>query len=81
MQTEIDENIVAGYFGLLNNLSDSNKKALIERLVESLPEKSDLSRSRFEASFGAFESELSADQMIEDIRDSRKFTRETESFE
>lgn len=77
---ELNKNIVDGYLGLLENLSPSNKLDLISKLTSSI--KSDLKRkkSSFREAYGAFESSESAEEIIEDIRNSRNFNRQIESF-
>ena len=76
----INTTIIEGYLGLLNNLSPDNKLDLISRLSASV--KSDLSdkKSSFRKAFGAFESDKSAEEIIEEIRNSRTFTRQIEEF-
>jgi hypothetical protein len=78
--TETNTTIIDGYVGLLENLSPDNKLDLISKLTESV--KTDLGnrKSTFKKSFGAFESEKTAEEIIEEIRDSRLFTREIEPF-
>ncbi|MEO8852509.1 MAG: hypothetical protein ABI359_01940 [Ginsengibacter sp.] len=77
---EINTTIVEGYVGLLDNLTPTNKLDLISKLTESV--KSDLShkKSLFKKAFGAFDSKKSAEEIIEEIRNSRVFTRQIESF-
>ena len=77
---EINNTIVDGYIGLLDNLSPSDKLDLISNLTVSV--KTDLSnkKSLFKKSFGAFESKKSAEEIIDEIRASRLSTRQTESF-
>lgn len=77
---EINTIIVDGYVGLLDNLSTNNKLDLISKLTDSV--RSDLieKKSSFKKSFGAFESKKSAEEIIEEIRDSRVSTRQIESF-
>ena len=77
---EINTIIVDGYVGLLDYLSTNNKLDLISKLTDSV--KSDLieKKSSFKKSFGAFESKKSAEEIIEEIRDSRVSTRQIESF-
>lgn len=72
--------IIEGYFRLLGNLSPSNKLDLISKLTDSI--KSDLTdkKSSFKKSFGAFESDKDADQIINEIRNSRTFTRQIEDI-
>jgi len=77
---EINSTIVEGYVGLLDNLSTNNKLDLISKLTASV--KTDLSnkKSSFKKAFGAFDSEKSAEKIIEEIRNSRVSTRQIESF-
>ena len=77
---EFNTKIVEGYFGLLDNLSPSNKLDLIAKLTASV--KSDLKpkKSSFKKAFGAFESSKSAEEITEEIRESRVFNRQIESF-
>lgn len=77
---EINNTIVDGYIRLLDNLSPTNKLDLISRLTASV--KIDLTdkKSSFKKAFGAFDSKQSAEDIIEEIRNSRVFTREIESF-
>jgi hypothetical protein len=78
--TEINTTIVDGYVGLLDNLSTNNKLDLISKLTASV--KTDLTnkKSSFKKSFGAFDSKKSAEEIIEEIRNSRVSTRQIESF-
>lgn len=78
--TETDTTIIDGYVGLLENLSTDNKLDLISKLTASV--KTDLGnkKSSFKKSFGTFESEITAEEIIEEIRNSRLFTREIEPF-
>ena len=78
--TENNTTIINGYIGLLENLSPDNKLDLISKLSASV--KTDLGDkvSTFKKSFGAFESEKTAEEIIEEIRNSRLFTRENEQF-
>jgi hypothetical protein len=77
---EINTTIVDGYVGLLDNLSTSNKLDLISKLTDSV--KTDLTnkKSSFKKAFGAFDSKKSAEEIIEEIRNSRVSTRQIESF-
>ncbi len=78
--SKINTTIIDGYIGLLNNLSPSNKLELISKLTNSV--KTDLlnKKSSFKKSFGAFESSKSADEIIEEIRNSRVSNRQIETF-
>ena len=77
---ENNTTIVDGYAGLLDNLSPGDKLDLISKLTKSV--KTDLANktSSFKKAFGAFESKKSAEEIIDDIRNSRAFNRKIESF-
>jgi len=76
----INTTIIDGYLQMLDNLSPSYKLDLISKLTDSI--KSDITnkKSSFKEAFGAFESEKSADEIINEIRNSRVFTRQIEEF-
>ncbi len=78
--TENDTTLIDGYIELLDNLSTTNKLDLISKLTISI--KADLlnKQQTFKDAFGAFESEKSAEEIIYDIRNSRVFSRQIESF-
>jgi hypothetical protein len=72
--------IIDGYVGLLSNLSLRDKLDLISKLTVSA--KTDLTRkeSSFKKAFGAFKSEKTAEEIIDEIRSSRMFNRQIEPF-
>jgi hypothetical protein len=80
MKADINTSIIDGYLRLLDNLSPVSKLDLISRL--SLSVKSDMKakQNTFKKAFGAFESKKSADEIIDDIRQSRNFKRKNEKF-
>lgn len=77
---DINTTIIEGYLQLLNSLSPSSKLDLISKLTASV--KSDITnkKSSFKKAFGAFHSEKSADEIINEIRSSRTFTRQIEDI-
>lgn len=77
---DINTTLIEGYLRLLDNLSPSNKLDLISKLTISV--KTDITdrKKHFYKAFGAWESKKSADQIINDIRNSRTFNRQTEQF-
>lgn len=77
---EINTLLVDGYLKLLDNLSPNNKLALISKLATSVKTDSSEKKSLFKKAFGALESEKSAEEIIDEIRSSRSFNREIESF-
>ncbi len=77
---DIDTSIIDGYLKLLDNLSPENKLDLISRLTLTI--KADIidRKNNFKKSFGAFDSKLSADDIIEDLKVNRNFNRKIESL-
>lgn len=73
---DINTTLIEGYLRLLNNLSPDNKLDLISKLTLSI--KSDIAdrKSSFYKAFGEWESELSADEIIDGIYKSRTFNRQ-----
>ena len=78
--TETNTTIIDGYVGLLENLSPDNILDLISKLTASVKTDLENKKSTFKKSFGAFESEKTAEEIIEEIRNRRLFTREIEPF-
>lgn len=72
--------IINSYLGLLKNLNQETKLELIEKLANSIKTGKKEKESRFENSFGSWKSKKSSDQIINEIRGSRTFNREIESF-
>ena len=77
---KLNNNIIEGYLSLLNNLSQSNKLKLISRLNESVKTDVPDKKSSFKKAFGALESNQTAEEIIDEIKKSRLFNREIESF-
>lgn len=75
-----DAQIINGYWGLLRNLTRGIKLKLIERLSKSVGEDITTKNDQFENSYGAWVDSRDADEIIMDIRNSRTFYREIESF-
>ena len=77
---DINTTIIEGYLQMLDNLSPSNKLDLISKLSASV--KSDIrnKKSTFKRAFGAFQSDKSADEIMNEIRSSRTFNRQIEEF-
>jgi hypothetical protein len=78
--SESNTTIVDGYVGLLDNLSASNKLDLISKLTASVKTDLKSKKSSFKKAFGAFDSKKTAEQIIDEIRSSRVFSRKIESF-
>ena len=77
---DLNTTIINGYVELLDNLSTNNKLDLISKLTTSV--KTDLTskKSSFKKAFGAFDSKKTAEEIIDEIRESRVFNRQIESF-
>jgi len=71
--------LVNNYVALLQNMSQDHKLELIAKLAQSLKTEKEEGMSMKEL-FGAFQSEQTADQLIEEIRQSRVFNREIEAL-
>ena len=72
--------ILNGYWGLLNTLTPKLKLKLIEKLSKSIDLDISNDNDRFEKSFGAWIDSRDSDEIIAEIRDSRTFNRQIESF-
>ena len=70
--TYTDRHIIKAYSELFEGLSSLNKIELIENLSKSLKTEKKTKESRFYKSFGAFSSDKSAEEIIADIKSSRK---------
>lgn len=77
--TDSNQMLLKNHFDLLKNLSQDHKLELISWLSQSL--KSTASKEiSLRPLFGAFQSEQSAEQLIAEIRQSRLFNHERETF-
>lgn len=68
------------YFDFLKNLNSDSKLDLISKLSQSLKEKEVLEETPLQSLFGAYQSTETAEEIIAEIRASRVFNRNTESF-
>ena len=68
-----EDHIVEAYTGLFAGLNTSSKTRLMDSLAKSLGEEDDAVGSSFYAAFGAFGSELSAADIVADIKANRNF--------
>ncbi|MGL5891094.1 MAG: hypothetical protein ACRC3B_14490 [Bacteroidia bacterium] len=77
---DINTALIDGYLKLLDNLSPSNKLDLISKLTLSV--KTDLNdkKTQFYSAFGAWDKKESAEYIIDSIKKSRTFNRQSESF-
>jgi hypothetical protein len=78
--TYTDKHIVEVYSAILGGLSSEGKAELIEILSKSLTTKKKNKENKFYKSFGAFASEKSAEEIVAEIRLSRKFRKKEIKF-
>ena len=71
----IDKHIVKNYSGLFEGLSYATKVELIESLSKSLKTESKTKDALFYKSFGAFCSGKTAEEIVKEIKTSRKFRK------
>ena len=69
-----DRLLVQTYSGLMEGLSSSNKRELIENLSKSLGVEQEERDKAFYKSFGAFGSKKNAEEIVAEIKASRKFS-------
>ena len=79
INTDFNQTLLNNHFELLRNLGQDHKLELISWLSQSL--KSSASKeASLRPLFGAFQSKLTAEQLIAEIQQSRLFNRERETF-
>lgn len=78
--TFTDKNIIENYFGLFESLNSMSKLELIEKLTKSLKTESKSKENNFFKSFGAFSTEKTSDEIISDLKSSRKFRKKEINF-
>lgn len=74
-----NELVVDSYFNMLKHLSMDDKLDLIARLSKSITEKKSKKVSAYDFS-GKWKSDLSPEELADDIRKSRQFDRKREAF-
>ena len=79
MNLAFENKKVNSYFRLMKNWDTESKKDLIIKLTKSINDKTK-DKHDFSSCFGAWEDERSADEIIDDIRNSRVNNREIEDF-
>ena len=68
------------YFGLLQHLNPDIKLDLISKLSQSLKKSDETPEVSLQSLFGAYQSEETADEIIEQLRASRVFNRNRETL-
>ena len=75
-----DSSILNSYWGLIKSLHTSWKLDLIDRLTQSIRQNLQQESNTMKAAFGAWESEQSAEEIIQELRDSRSTNRQIEGL-
>lgn len=71
--THAERHILDTYSELIERLSSVGKLELLERLVKSIRVGEKSKEEEFFSSFGAFASDKPAEELVKEIRESRKF--------
>ena len=72
--THAERHIIETYSALFDSLSAAGKLALLKRLTNSIKKGAKPSEKDFFSSFGAFASDKSAEEIVKEIKDARKFS-------
>ncbi|MGY6563024.1 MAG: hypothetical protein ACXITV_13055 [Luteibaculaceae bacterium] len=72
---KLNKTIVDNYMILLDSLSVDNKLEIISKLSESLKTRRNRKKKSITSLFGSLENDLTADEMIKEIKDARNFSR------
>ncbi len=80
MKTTGNAILIDNYFGLLRGLSRENKIQLMAKLSNSIAEEEVVKEDIVDRFYGAFETERSAESIIDEIRNNRMFNRIIEPF-
>jgi hypothetical protein len=70
---DINTSLIEGYLQMLDNLSPNNKLDLISKLSLTIKGNDKVNNKTFYEAFGAWDSNQSAEDIINDIRKSRNF--------
>ena len=76
----INNKILDKYFRFLARLDNNSKKRLIIRLTESIETESDKKSNDFNKLFGAWNDQRNAEEIINEIKNSRIENRKIENF-
>lgn len=78
--TSIERHIIESYSEIFEGLSRLGKLELIEKLKKSLKREKNSEDEAFFKTFGAFESDKSAEELITKIKESRTFRHKDLKF-
>lgn len=71
--TQVEKNIIKSYTKLFEGLNPLIKLELLEDLKKSVRKNKASTEEEFYKSFGAFDSNKSAEELIKEIKEDRKF--------
>ena len=77
---DMNTRLTDSYLALLKNLTPNNKLDLIAKLTQLLKDDMKAKNNTFLKAFGAWEGKENADDLANQIKDSRYFARKTESL-
>ncbi len=77
--SDVEKKMVAGYASMLNGLSKEAKQELIDVLSKSITNETGSDES-LDSAFSGFIPEKSAEEIIEDLRNSRQFREKDLNF-
>ena len=77
---EINTKLIESYLSLLKNMSAQNKLDLISKLTNTVKTDIAQEKTEFYKAFGGWDENESAEELIEKIKESRKFNRTIEQF-
>jgi hypothetical protein len=76
----INPDLIDHYFTLLKSLSPNSKLELIARLSKSMKTTNKAKEISLKSLFGAWESEQSAEELVQDLKNARNFNRNREEL-
>jgi len=77
---DIDTKLIDSYISLLKNMSAKNKLDLISKLTKTVQTDIEQEKSDFYKTFGGWDENESAEELIDTIKGSRTFNRTVEEF-
>jgi hypothetical protein len=77
---DVNTNFIETYFGLMKNLSPDIKLDIIGKLTKTIKDDLTGKNTSLKNSFGAWQSENSAEEIIKELRESRNFNRHIEAL-
>lgn len=78
---ELSKQALDHYFKILNNFSTSTKKRLIVMLTESIEGEEPQTSPKIDELYGAWQDDKSADEIVNEIKESRTYNREIDDLQ